>query len=152
MSHIAFTYHLVFSTFKRERVIHECYERLLYKFIYNFAVARSVFIRRIGGMPNHIHILCDIPPTIAVAEFVRVLKAESSKFMRACDKFPYWQGWSAKYGGFCVDASSREVRRQYIIHQKEHHKGMDFATEYRKLLTEAGLSADTAILGDEVSD
>ncbi|MCM1320429.1 MAG: IS200/IS605 family transposase [Muribaculaceae bacterium] len=152
MSHISFTYHIVFGTYKREQVIHESDEKLLYKFIYNFSVKRGVFVRRIGGMPDHIHILCDIPPTMAIADFVRILKAESSKFMKASGKFPHWKRWAAKYGGFCVDASSREVRRQYIMHQKEHHRGVDFASEYRQLLDEAGYPPNTAILGDDADE
>lgn len=86
------------------------HERELYKFIFDFASAHGAYVRRIGGMPDHIHILCDIAPTIAVADFVRVLKAESSKFMKANPHFPYWEKWAEGYGIFAVDASSREAQ------------------------------------------
>ena len=35
---------------------------------------------RIGGMPDHIHMLVSIPPTVAVSEFVRGLKFASSDY------------------------------------------------------------------------
>lgn len=152
MSHIALTYHIVIGTYHREYVISEDHEKELYKYIFDFAGKRGVFIRRIGGMPDHVHILCDIPATIAVADFIKLIKSESSKFMRVNPHFPLWKKWAPKYGAFTVDASSREVRRRYIMSQKEHHKRISFREEYRNFLREAGFPDGTPILGDEDAD
>ncbi len=121
MSHTALTYHLIFRTYRRFQVIVPNHEKELYKFIYDFAMSRGIKKPRIGGMPDHVHILCDIPAKFAVSEFVKLLKTESSKFMRVNPHFPQWQGWAEKYGAFTVDASLRETRRQYIMNQKRHH-------------------------------
>ncbi|MDE5919516.1 MAG: IS200/IS605 family transposase, partial [Duncaniella sp.] len=94
MSHTSLTYHIVFSTYRRMKVIDILHERELYKYIYDFSKNRGIFIRRIGGMPDHIHILCDIPAKIAVAEYVKLLKAETSKFLRVNPHFPQWVKWS----------------------------------------------------------
>lgn len=89
MSHIALTYHIVIGTYHREYVISEDHEKELYKYIFDFTGKRDVlFIRRIGGMPDHVHILCDIPAKIAVADFIKLVKSESSKFMRVNPHFP----------------------------------------------------------------
>ena len=149
MSHTALTYHLIFGTHNRHRVIPQDHERELYKFMYDFANSREVYIRRIGGMPDHVHILCDIPAKVAIADFVRLIKTESSKFMRANPQFPDWWKWAEGYGDFTVDASSREARRQYIIRQREHHQRINFRGEYRDFLREAGFPDDAFILGDE---
>ncbi len=148
MSHISFTYHLVFGTYRRQPAIIIEHERELYKYIYNFAMARGVIVRRIGGMPDHVHILCDIPPKIAVADFVKSLKSESSKFMRVNPHFTRWERWAEGYGGFTVDASLRANRVEYIMNQKRHHAGISFEQEYRAMLTEAGISGDEETLGD----
>lgn len=142
MSHTALTYHLVFGTYRREHVIDMTHERELYKFIFDFSEDRGIYIRRIGGMPDHVHILCDIPAKIPVSEYVKLLKTETSKFMRVNAHFPKWKKWADGYGAFTVDASLREVRRKYIMNQREHHASMDFAAEYRKLLDDAGISDD----------
>lgn len=99
-------------------------------------------------MPDHVHILCDIPAMISVAGFVKLLKSESSKFMRVNPHFPEWVGWAEGYGGFTVDASLRENRVLYIMNQKQHHMRMSFEDEYHNMLTEAGLSDGTPLLGD----
>ena len=148
MSHISLTYHIIFGTYKRHCVILQDHERELYKFIYDFASSREVYIRRIGGMPDHVHILCDIPTKLAIADFIRLLKTESSKFMRVNPHFPNWERWADGYGIFSVDASSREMRKQYIINQSEHHKRFDFKEEYRNFLMEAGFPEYTEILGE----
>lgn len=148
MSHISLTYHLVFSTYKRRQTIHIAHDRELYKFIYDFSVARNVRVWRIGGMPDHIHILCDIPPTQSVAGFVKLLKTESSKYMRANPHFPYWEKWAEGYGGFTVDSDSRVERIHYIMSQKTHHVVRSFMDEYRDMLRMRGFCDDTVILGE----
>lgn len=148
MSHISLTYHLVFSTYKRRQTIHIAHDRELYKFIYDFSVARNVRVWRIGGMPDHIHILCDIPPTQSVAGFVKLLKTESSKYMRSNPHFPYWEKWAEGYGGFTVDSDSRVERIHYIMSQKTHHVVRSFMDEYRDMLRMRGFCDDTVILGE----
>lgn len=143
MSYTSFTYHLVFGTYRRQNVIVPEHERELYKYIYSFSTERGVMIRRIGGMPDHIHILCDIPAKLSVAEYVKLLKAESSKFMRVNSHFPLWDRWAEGYGGFTVDASLREARKLYIMNQKQHHARVSFRSELLTLLEEAGIETDS---------
>lgn len=143
MSYTSLTYHLVFSTRYRIGVIDRGHEKELYKFMFDFASRKGIKIRRIGGMPDHVHILCDIPANIAVSDFVRLLKSESSKFMKINENFPLWDGWTKRYAAFSVDASLREVRRQYIMHQREHHSRVSFADEMRQIFIEVGLDPDT---------
>ena len=149
MSHTALTYHIIICTYHREYVISENHEKELYKFIFDFSRKRDVFIRRIGGMPDNIHILCDMPATTAVADFVQIIKSESSKFMRVNPHFQFWKKWAIKYGAFTVDVSLREVRKKYIMNQKEHHRKRSFADEFRELLLEYGLTEIEKILGDK---
>ncbi|MDE6484965.1 MAG: IS200/IS605 family transposase [Duncaniella sp.] len=143
MSHIQLTYHIIFAPWRRERVINEAHERELYIFIYNFATQRGVKIWRIGGMPDHIHILCDIPAKRAVADFVRLLKCESSKFMTANLHFPHWKKWAEGYACVSVEKSHREIRINYIKNQKEHHRHKSFAEEYGEFLAEYGFDAES---------
>lgn len=148
MSHISLTYHLVFSTYRRQQTIHVAHERELYKFIHDFSVGRGVKVWRIGGMPDHVHILCDIPAKYAVADYVKLIKAETSKFLRFNPHFPYWDRWSEGYGAFSVDVESRASRIRYIMDQKTHHGIVSFRDEYRAMLRERGFGDDVEVLGD----
>lgn len=149
MSHTVLSYHIVFGTYRRMQTIFEDHEKELYKFIYTYSRNRGVFIRRIGGKPDHIHILCDIPAKLAVASYVQTIKSESSKFMKINEHFPFWEGWAKEYGAFTVDSVSIEIKRRYIMNQKEHHRHISFAEEYRNMLREEGFADDIPLLGEE---
>ncbi len=129
MSHTKLIYHMVFSTHCRVPSIVEDHEKELYKWLWDFAVKRRAFVRRIGGMPDHVHFLCDLPPTVTVADFIKILKSESSKFMTVNPHFPQWNGWTEGYYANTVDESSVERVRQYIKNQKTHHKNKSFEEE-----------------------
>ena len=42
----------------------------------------------IGSMTDHVHILTPLPKTVSLADFVRAVKADSSKWMKQLD--PYY--------------------------------------------------------------
>lgn len=79
MSYVQSLYHIVFRTYASEPTIDELHERDLYAYLYTVAMERKVHVYRIGGMPDHIHMLIDIPSTDSLAGFVQHLKTISSK-------------------------------------------------------------------------
>jgi putative transposase len=52
-------------------------------FAYLTGIARNLGITlgAIGGTSNHVHLLISVPPTMALAEAVQKLKANSSRWM-----------------------------------------------------------------------
>ncbi len=148
MSTTKLLYHIVFATWHRRQTITANHERALYAFINNFSQKRGVKCVRIGGMPDHVHVLRHIPATMTVAEYVKVLKSESSKFLTLHDDFPYWEKWAEGYFATTVSPADAEAVRQYIMNQKPHHTTKPFADEYREFLIAAGLQNEMKILGD----
>ena len=89
----------------------------------------------IGGVEDHVHILCRLSKTLYVSELVRELKRESSKWLK--EQSPdladfYWQNG---YGAFSISPGHLDALKVYIAHQEEHHKTEAFQTEYLRLLT-----------------
>ncbi len=142
MSFTKSVYHIVFSTKYRQQTIPINVERNLYQILYNLMKSYGAFIYRIGGMPDHIHILVDITPKIALSDFVKRLKQESSYLIRKDKAFPNWNGWSEGYGAFTYSVSEIPNVIEYINNQKEHHKKLSFAEEYRQWLISMGVSPD----------
>jgi len=89
-----------------------------------------------------LHILTDIHPSIALADFMRDIKVSSSMWMKEGDLFPSFKGWAEGYGAFTY--SYRDLNRliEYVKNQKEHHKKKTYDNEYRKLLMEFGIRID----------
>ena len=77
-----------------------------------------------------------------VASFAQRVKTDSSKWLKANPNFPCFQGWAREYAGISKSASEKDTTIQYIMRQKEHHKKVSFAEEYRAFLIENGIAID----------
>jgi REP element-mobilizing transposase RayT len=96
----------------------------------------------INGPADHIHLLLSIPATVSIADMLRVLKANSSRWMH--EQFPARKGfaWQAGYGAFTVSGSRLEDVRSYIATKEEHHRKVSFQEEFLTLLRRHGLEYD----------
>ena len=142
MSFSKSVYHIVFSTKNRFPSIPQDTERVMYKILYDLMKKYGAFVYRIGGMPDHIHILVDITPKYSLMDFVKKLKQESSYLASRNDAFPNWDGWQEGYAGFSYSEKEISAVMEYISNQKEHHKVITFKEEYRNWLIEMGISPD----------
>lgn len=142
MSYTTSYYHIVFRTRRSERTILEDHERELYAYIYGIAKNLQCQTYRIGGMPDHVHMFVSLPPTLPLAEFVQRVKTDSSKWMKANPNFPYFNGWGREYAGFSYSLRDKDMIVGYIMRQKEHHRQVSFAEEYRSFLEENGMTVD----------
>ena len=142
MSFTKSVYHIVFGTKHRQPTIPIDVERKLYKILYDLMKNYGAFIYRIGGMPDHVHILVDITSKIALTDFVKRLKQESSYLIKKDGAFPNWNGWGEGDGAFTYSISEIPNVIGYISNQKEHHKKVSFIEEYRNWLIEMGVSPD----------
>lgn len=99
-------------------------------------------VLRVGGVADHVHILCRLGRSIAVADLVKELKRDSSKWVKtkAASLVDFY--WQNGYGAFSVSPSHVEVLREYIANQVEHHRTATFQEEFRGLLTKYGLEWD----------
>lgn len=106
-------------------------------------------IRDIGGVPlivngtaDHTHQLMSIAATRSIAEIVRLVKANSSKWVH--ETFPAKRGfaWQSGYGAFSVSQSNVDAVRQYIADQEEHHRTVTFQEEYLAFLRRHGIAFD----------
>jgi REP element-mobilizing transposase RayT len=96
----------------------------------------------VGGYTDHVHLLLDLPATQSVAEFVRKLKSNSSKWVH--EKWPRRSKfqWQSGYSAFAVSRSSRDRVISYIERQQEHHRKVTYQDEVRRFLKQHGLESD----------
>ena len=100
----------------------------------------------VGGMPDHVHLLTSLPKTMALADFVKTIKANSSRWIK--NLHPYYGGfsWQDGYGAFSVSKSVVPRVIQYIRNQQEHHKVRTFIDEYKSFLLASGIEYDERYL------
>jgi putative transposase len=135
-------YHIVFRTKNSRPTIKQDHVTDLYAYIGGIVKHKNSHLYRINGVENHLHILTDLHPSIAPADFMREVKASSSLWMKNSNLFPQFIGWEEGYGSFTC--SYRDVNRliEYIKNQQEHHKKETFEEEYRRILMESGITPD----------
>ena len=135
-------YHIVFCTYNRENSIPFDHQEALYKYIWGIITKRNGVLYRINGMENHIHILSDLHPTVALSNFIKEIKTASNTWMKETGNYPNFTSWAE--GSCCLTDAYRdkEMLVNYIKNQKEHHKKVTFEEEYRALLDEHGVVVD----------
>lgn len=132
-------YHIVFRTKDSANCLNFENSEELYKYIWGIIKNKNCVLYRINGMENHIHILSDVHPSIALADFLRDIKTASSLWLKESGKFPNFNGWANGYAAFTYAFGDKDKVLNYIKNQREHHKMVTFEEELRKLLIEHGV-------------
>lgn len=142
MSYTQCIYHIIFRTYRSEKSIPESMERTLYGYILSYCRNHDIKLIRIGGMPDHLHMLVSLPPALAVAGFVNGVKTATSKWLRGSSDFPAFHGWASGYAAFSYGVEMVPVIKQYIMNQKVHHKSHTLEEEARQQLGDNGIALD----------
>ena len=141
--------HLVFSTKNREPFLRD---RTLRDRLHGYLVGTCANLDcpslRIGGVEDHVHILCRFGRTITIADLHRELKRESSKWMKEQSTALSDFHWQSGYGAFSISPSHVDRLIQYIENQEAHHKTETFQDEFRRLCRIDGVEIDERYVWD----
>lgn len=140
--------HLVFSTKKRQNILDEDICNELYRYISTLLENKNCRSYKIGGIANHIHILCAIDKKYSICKLVEEIKSTSSKWLKTKNnKFKSF-GWQNGYGAFSISPTHFKHVYSYIDKQKEHHKQINFEDEFLRLLEKYQITYDNKYLWD----
>ena len=141
--------HTVFSTkdrrpFLRDRALREELHRYLGGILTHLDCQPII----VGGVEDHVHLLCALSRTCEAAAMVKEVKRGSSLWVKT--KKPDLQAfaWQNGYGIFSIGFSQIESVRDYIAGQEEHHRKMTFQEEFVALLQKHRIQYDERYLWD----
>lgn len=134
--------HLVFAVKYRAAMIGTEWKTDLLKFTTKVIEYNQQKTMRINCVEDHMHILVGMNSRMSVADLMREVKANSSRFVNEHKFVPVRFEWQEGYGGFSV--SPYDVPRiiEYIKNQEEHHKHQNLRDEYLAMLKENGVDFD----------
>jgi REP element-mobilizing transposase RayT len=141
-------YHLIFSTKKREPLIIPAWQDELYSYIEGIVRGQNANLFEIGGAPDHVHLVVQLRPDRSVSEIVRLIKANSSKWLNERPKAQGRFAWQRGYGAFTVSVSQLKGVRKYVRDQEEHHRHKGFQEEFREFLHRHEIEYDERDLWD----
>lgn len=124
------SYHIVFSTKHRSKLILDSFSERLYEYIGGIIRAKNGNLVEIGGVEDHIHLLMNLSPTKAISDTIREIKANASKWKNELRDNTCLFEWQKGYAAFTVSYSQIESVRHYIRNQREHHRVKTFEEEY----------------------
>ena len=136
--------HCIFSTEGRRELLKGEISTRINAYMAGVARNHGGHLIRAGGTADHRHLLLAIEPTTCVADLVRFIKANSSKWLHETYPQVGRLGWQTGYAAFSVSESIRPRVVAYIDGQEEHHRRMTFEEELRAILSRHGVSLDTA--------
>jgi putative transposase len=131
--------HLVFSTKNRLKIIPKQFQPRLWAYLAGICKNNDMLSFAVGGMPDHLHVLFRLPPTILLARAVTLIKSNSSKWMND-NGFRF--AWQEGYGAFSVCSSHLSRVITYIDNQEKHHQKFTFEHEFITMLKKHGIAYD----------
>lgn len=103
---------------------------------------------QIGGVADHVHVLCGLTKNLALKDLVMGLKKESSKWLKLEFEGLEEFHWQAGYGGFSISPTHVAPLKQYILNQEAHHHRESFQDELRRLLKMYRIEYDEKYIWD----
>ncbi|GHS97862.1 transposase [Planctomycetales bacterium] len=139
MSYVQLLYHVVIRTKYNRPVLSIEHSDHLYRYIWGIIKNNGGVLYRINGVADHLHFLASLPPTVALADFMRDLKAETSKMLKRTAGFAGFTAWSEGYAALSYSLSDKNTIVNYIRNQREHHRQQTFKEEFEEMLEKMGL-------------
>jgi REP element-mobilizing transposase RayT len=102
----------------------------------------------VGGVEDHVHLLCALSRTCDAAAMVKEVKRGSSLWLKTKSPDLADFAWQNGYGIFSIGFSQIESVREYIAGQEEHHRKVSFQDEFRQLLRRYEIEFDERYVWD----
>ena len=141
--------HLVFSTKNREPFfLDKTVRGKMHQYLGGTCESLDSSSVIVGGVDDHVHILCQLSRTRSIADLVREVKRESSKWIKGKGRDFAAFHWQDGYGAFSVSPSHRTFVTTYIANQEAHHATESFQDEFRRYLTKYAIEYDERYVWD----
>lgn len=113
-------YHLIWCPKYRRRVLVGGVDVRLKAIVADVASQVGAEVLEVEVMPDHVHLLAEVPPTLPLSEFMRLVKGRSSRRLRM--EFPRLRRlpvlWSPSWFVSTVGGAPLAVMRRYVENQK----------------------------------
>ena len=138
--------HIVFRVKSKDKLILADDLVHIHKYIGGITKGIGGTLIEVGGMPDHVHLLVSLPKIMSLSDFVKTIKANSSRWIKELNPYYSSFSWQDGYGAFSVSASVVPKVVNYIRNQENHHKQRSFMDEYKSFLNACGIEYDEQYL------
>jgi len=137
---------LVFAVSGRQSLINSSFKGTLFKYIGGTMRNADQKLLAINGMPDHVHILVGLKPSLAISDLVKDIKVASSRFINDKKLVRGRFSWQEGFGAFSYSQSHMSKVASYIENQERHHARRSFKDEYLSMLKSFQIEHDEKYL------
>ena len=126
---------IIFAVQGRQNLVAPSKREILQRYIAGIIKNNNQKLLAIYANPDHVHLLVGTNSlNFKISDFVREIKANSSRFINEEKWLNGKFNWQEGYGAFSYSKSQIDKVVNYILNQEEHHKKRSFKEEYLELL------------------
>jgi len=139
---------IVFAVSGRQNLIDPRFREEIHKYITGIVGKRGQKLLAVFCMPDHVHILVAIQPSVSISDLVRDIKAGTSNFINKQGWLRGHFNWQEGFGAFSYSRSQVDQVCKYILDQEQRHRKRTFKNEYIGLLRKFEIEYDERYLFD----
>jgi len=137
---------VIFTVQERANLIKPQYRIELEKYISGIIKNKQSKMLGIYANPDHVHVFFSINPDISIANMVKDIKSNSSRWINKNNWYKAKFKWQEGYGAFSYSKSQIDRVVKYILNQPEHHRKKSFKEEYIEFLQKFEIDYDEKYL------
>ena len=126
--------HIIFHIKTNSPQIEDGHLDRIHSYIGQLVNSTGCQVIRVGGISDHVHIVCLLSSKENVAHLVEEEKRNSSRWIKTLDVRYKCFAWQGGYAAFSVSKSVVDKTLAYVSNQREHHKRVSFHDEYIQFL------------------
>jgi putative transposase len=115
-------YHFVWATHSREPLIDRAWRPDLLHIVNDEVKIRGGLPLRHNAMPDHVHLVVRLPPTVLISEFIGRVKGATSFRVNRDLRPKFKLRWQEGYGVLSLRREELERVFHYVDNQEEHHR------------------------------
>lgn len=141
---------VVFAVKGRENLISKTWKDELYRYISGIITNKDQKSIIVNGMPDHVHILIGLKPSMPISDLVRDVKNNFSNFINKKGFVKGKFSWQEGFGAFSYSHSQLEQVYNYVMNQELHHHKRTFKEEYEDFLQKFAIDYNPQYLFNSV--
>ncbi len=137
---------VVFAVKGRQNLLQKEWRQEVFKYMSGIITNKGQKPIIVNGVEDHVHVFIGLKPAMALSDFVRDVKNNSSNFINDNNWLKEKFSWQEGYGAFSYSHSQIENVYHYIFNQEQHHAKQTFQDEYMDFLKKFEIEHDTKYL------
>jgi REP element-mobilizing transposase RayT len=136
----------------RQNLLRKEHKEELHKYVTGIVRNQKQKLIAISSMPDHMHILIGLRPSLGLSDLIAKVKANSSLFINEKKWVRGRFNWQEGFGAFSYGHSQLNAVIRYIQDQEDHHSRKTFKQEYLELLKKFSVEYDEKYVFDWVGE